>query len=183
MSIVQQDQEVTLALVFINEQIAFHEKRAAKMPERDFRHQMHVDTAEKFKHLAKVVADLQSASQEKRRASKPPSGQQLLLSLEDVSGLPEELLAELSISTSDWQEFDIITLVEAAGGIQTLDKIIIGLYKKTGEIHKRTVVNNRINRMMGKGLIFGVPNRKGVYTTKEMSSLEIEALNKTEGAA
>ena len=183
MTIVLQEQEVTQALVFVNEQISFHERRAEKYADNERRRKMHLDTAAKFSALAKTITDLRAAAQQGQPVPKPVSGQQLSLCLEDVQGLPPELLAELSISTSDWQEFDIITLINDAGGILTLDKILISLFKKTGEIHKRTVVNNRINRMMGKGLLFGVPNRKGVYSTAELSDEQSEKLNNNPGGS
>jgi hypothetical protein len=73
--------------------------------------------------------------------------------LEDIEGLPPELMQELSISDADRLEFTIVGIINEAGGLMSLDKIIIGLYKKSGEIHKRSTLTSRLYRMIQKNLI------------------------------
>ena len=63
-----------------------------------------------------------------------------------------------------------------SGGVLSLDKLLIGLYKKTGEIHKRQALVSRLYRMSQKGVVFGVANKKGFYATRELSDEEIEKL-------
>jgi hypothetical protein len=58
----------------------------------------------------------------------------------------------------------------------SLDKLIIGLYKKTAEIHKRSTLTSRLYRMIQKGLIYSVPYRKGIYSTQELSEDDVKGL-------
>ena len=107
-------------------------------------------------------------------ASSPRS---LALSPEDIEGLPPELIEELSISDSDMADFAILSAVDEAGGVVSLDKLLILMFKKTGEIHKRAALNSRIYRMVQKGTMFAVPGRKGVYSTRELSEEEASAIS------
>jgi hypothetical protein len=93
-----------------------------------------------------------------------------------LNGLPEELIQELNITTGDKTEFAIINLMTEAGGIVSLDRMIVGLYRRTGEIHKRSALLNRLYRMIQKGSIYSVPGKKGVYSTEEMNEQQVEAL-------
>jgi hypothetical protein len=83
----------------------------------------------------------------------------------DYSDLPRELLAELSGRTNRGQSDPLIQVINDNGGTAALDDILIGLYRKTGEIIKRNLLSNRLYRLSKQGLIRIVPNRKGVYTT------------------
>lgn len=87
----------------------------------------------------------------------------------DLEGLPDELIAQLSISESDREEFELLALIEAAGGTMSLDQILIGLYKKRGEIYERVKLNQRLYRMATKGALYSVPGRKGWYSIYEPS--------------
>lgn len=162
-------------IAFIQEQISFHEKRAIAVSGQEWRSKIHLETAAKFKALIALISDLQKKAEETQR--KPPMhGHQLSLNLEDVDGLPEELVKELSISDADRTEFAILTLIEEAGGLLSIDKLLIGLYKKTGEIHKRQYLTNRLYRMVQKGLLFNVPNKKGAYSTEELTADQVEQI-------
>jgi len=163
---------------FVNEQLNFHRQRALVYSEVPFRRKKHLETAEKFEAL---LNDIKAASDilEKAAAQKPiEHPKQLRLSLRpgDVEGLPEELLNELSISSADKAEFAILSILEEAGGIMSLDQIIVGLYLETGEIHKRSAVTNRLYRMAQKGLIHSVSGKKGVYSLKPLSENEAEGI-------
>ncbi|MDA8390887.1 MAG: hypothetical protein M0Z76_09205 [Gammaproteobacteria bacterium] len=164
-------------LEFVNEQFIFHENRANTFDPKTFRAKLHLETANKFKALA---ADLESADKilddnpPKRGAQK---GQiQLSLTFDEVSGLPEELLQELNLSDADKTEFEIVKAIEDAGGIISLDRLLIALYKNTGEIHKRNSLYSRLARMASKSLLFYVPGKKGVYSATQLTADEAARL-------
>jgi hypothetical protein len=133
-------------------------------------------TAARFRALRE---DLEAASREldqkgptviasfgpSNAAAAPP----LTLAPDDIEGLPDELLKELSISASDRTEFAIQALLEEAGGVLSLDRILVGLYKKLGEVHKRQSLISRLYRMGQRDLVFTVPGKKGVYALARLS--------------
>ncbi|MBK8452245.1 MAG: hypothetical protein WAQ53_05940 [Thiofilum sp.] len=87
------------------------------------------------------------------------------LSPQDLEDLPVEVIAQLALSESDNYELELIRLVNSVGGMISLDKLIVLLYRQTGQIADRSQLNARLNRMMRKGMIYNVPKKKGVYTT------------------
>ena len=89
------------------------------------------------------------------------------LRLDELEGLPPELVAELSISESDKTEYAIIRIIEDCGGMAAIDRILVNLFRHTGEIHKRNTLTSRLYRMAQKGEIFAVPSKKGFYSTRE----------------
>lgn len=161
-------------LELVNQQAAFHENMAAKFPAESHRAKLHKKTAEGFRSLADdiVIADkrLDTPSQPSRLQQSGPV--QLSLSIEDIEGLPEELVRELSISGGDKVEFAILNAIEEAGGVISLDRLLIALFKKTGEINKRASITSRLHRMSNKNLIFSVPGKKGIYSTENLSAAQ-----------
>ncbi len=157
-------------LAFVNEQIEFHEKMVQKHGNDSFRSALHKSTAEKFKSL---VSDLESADKllnspiNNKSVSKIPF--QLSLTIEDIEGLPDGLVKELSLSDRDKTEFAIVNAIEAAGGIISLDKLLIALYTMTSEIHKRNSLYSKLSRMASKNLLYYVPGKKGVYSIEQLS--------------
>lgn len=115
---------------------------------------------ERAQKLAKVIELLEPSA-----APKQP---RLTLLPEDLKDLPPELLQELSVTKSDFLDFEIVEIIDAAGGVLTLDQIIIALYRKTQEVHERSKLNSRMYRMAKKGLVKSLEGRKGVYATKEV---------------
>lgn len=161
-------------LEFVNEQIVFHEKMVSKVGATSFRGTLHKSTTDKFKALA---ADLENADKllDAPQPARPQTkGQvQLSLTIDDIAGLPEELVQELSLSDADKTEFEIVNSIEEAGGIISLDKLLISLYKRTGEVHKRNSLYSRLGRMASKNLIYYVPGKKGVYSTDQLSTEDV----------
>jgi hypothetical protein len=100
----------------------------------------------------------------------------ILLSLEDIKDAPKELLEELNLSDTDKQEMLIEAILNDAGGTLSLDKILVELYKRTGQVHKRNVVISRLYRMGNRGLIYSLPGKKGVYSTYEISPQDVKRL-------
>lgn len=169
---------------FVNSQIEFHEKkvdsyakRAEKVPpsirpQYAARVKSHNELLVEFHAALEVLDSLNGKPLQSSALSSPG----LSLTPADIDGLPPELIQELSISDTDMAEFAIISIMNDAGGIMTLDKILIALYKRTGEVNKRTTVNGRIYRMVQKGSLFAVPGKKGVYSTKQITDLEADLI-------
>jgi hypothetical protein len=165
-------------LPFVKEQIAIQERLARKYEDQPWRKDLHEKSAAQFRLLAddmvaaqRIVNKANDAIERSKTASR-----NLSLSLKEIEGLPKELLSELSISDADKLEFSIMNAIEDAGGILSLDKILIALYRETGEIHKRNTITSRLYRMAQKGMIFAVGMRKGIYSTQELSSDEVRQL-------
>ena len=95
---------------------------------------------------------------------------------QDLVGLPEEVIRELNISESDRHDFFIMSIIEKLGGVASIDKIIIGAYRDSEEILERQKLNARLYRMSSKGLVYSHPNRKGVYSLKEIIEEETKEL-------
>jgi hypothetical protein len=104
-----------------------------------------------------VVDELEEA----RRLLKPiPS------SYGDLSDLPPELMKELTGVKVDDLEQQLFTIVVSGGDEADLDSILIELFRKFGIIQTRKFLQNKLYRMMQKGVIHSVQGRKGVYTAK-----------------
>ena len=82
----------------------------------------------------------------------------------DISDLPDELIAQLSGIKTDELEDQIYAVVKAAGEEIELDRLLIELFRRHGDVHERRFLNNKAYRMVQKGLIHQVTGRKGVYT-------------------
>ena len=166
-------------LQFVNDQASFHERQAGKQAAlgNTKRQAKHAATASRFKELA---ASIQEAATQ-LEAAQSPAGQLALLAYggtpptsessaltlrpEDLAGLPPELLLQLKITEGDKLEAAIVEIINEAGGTIILDKLLIGLYRKTNDIHQRSTLVGRLYRMSQKDLVFSVPRKKGVYTT------------------
>lgn len=161
-------------LPFVKDQAEFHEKQAQKYRADPKRYKLHSATSQRFKQLSVII---ESTTQDSGVSlSETPSGNDaglsnraLNITSADIVDLPQELIIELRLTESDQQEFAIVNLVDALGGVASLDRILIDLYRKTGEIIKRTALTAKLYRMTQKKLLFAVPGRKGIYSTKPAS--------------
>lgn len=82
----------------------------------------------------------------------------------DLSDLPEEVIAQLSLTKVDELEQQLRDIVASGdGGEVGLDAIIIELYRRHKVINERRFIMNKLYRMAQKGVISGVDGRKGVY--------------------
>ncbi len=73
------------------------------------------------------------------------------INTDDLSGLPDELLKELSVSQADALDHQITEVFQALGGSADLDQILIGLYRKFQVVQKRRFLQNKLWRMVRKG--------------------------------
>lgn len=159
---------------FVNEEIAFQEKMLEKVSGNKHREEFHTAIRDKFRALLSdlIIADRDLAAIEESKQATLSQKGAMPLSPDDIDGLPDELIKELSISEADKTEFAIVALINDAGGILSLDRILIGVFKNTGEIFKRTAMTSKLYRMSQKGLVYGVPNKKGWYSTQEVTGDE-----------
>jgi len=172
------------ALEFVNKQIAFHKTKAEEFaPSNSRRAQHHAKTADGMTEVANLLTkqSVDIKGLEVELAKRPPAPDRakrpLQLRIEDLDGLPDELIQELSVTDGDRLDFTIYTIIEELGGIASLDQLLIALYRKTGEVHKRPNVNSRLYRLTTRGgELFNVPGKKGVYATHELTQDEIDAL-------
>ncbi len=156
---------------FVNSQLSFHERMADKLKANPKRAEKHQETAESFRKLLIYLESITNTSEQR-----PKKAIQLSLSFEEIEGLPPELVQELSVSDGDRMDFTIMRIVEELGGIASLDRILIGIYRETGEVMKRNTLTSRVYRMGQKNLLFPVPGKKGVYSLKELTEVEVAAI-------
>ncbi|WP_370469887.1 hypothetical protein [Snodgrassella alvi] len=83
-----------------------------------------------------------------------------------VRSLPEDLKEEISLNDTDKFEIDVLNLVDRAKNKRiSINNLLIALRITTGKTYSRTILNNRLYRMVKKNILFSVPGRKGLYTT------------------
>lgn len=162
---------------FVKDQISFQERMVRKFSSDPKRQKLHQESAAKFKEL---MGDLEAADKKLDDPAFAPKPlaliQQLSLFPKEYEDLPDELKKELSISEADKTEHMILALMEEAGGIISLDRILVGLYTKTGDIHKRVTMTSRMYRMSQKGYAYPVPGKKGVYSIRQLTEDEVTKL-------
>ena len=160
---------------FVNDQIAFHKNQAERYKSSKFRNSKHLETARQFESLLDYIRQSERKL-EARPQEIPPSGKpkQLRLSLtpEELEGLPQELLSELS--SGDRTEFLILNILEDLGGIASLDQLLVGIFRRTKEIVKRSTLTSRLYRMAQRNLLYTAPGKKGVYSLQPLSKEEVE---------
>lgn len=168
---------------FVNKQIAHYTHQLGT--KRGNGHAVYQAVLENFNELLTFLESLSDTSFQVTSNTKPitnkaslaklPPGffdNPLALTSQDVEGLPQEVKKELN--DLDELEIAILDLVNGAGGILILDKIIAGLYHTTGAAHQRNQLAAKLYRMSKKGLIYSVPKKKGLYTTSKLTDNEGE---------
>ncbi len=150
---------------FVKGQMEFHLRQADRFAEEPRRATLHATTAAQFRLLLEGLDALhawQEANPGWESAHKIDRSKRLALSWDEIEGLPPELLAELSLSESDRTEFNILSSVRELGGVASLDRLLVYIYRQSGEVMKRTALNQRLYRMIQKELLHSVPGKKGV---------------------
>ncbi len=165
---------------FVKEQAEFNERSASKYRNDEKRSLSYQQRAATFREL---LADLENLSSPKAQdRSLPLPGIQFAthLTQEDIKDLPEELLKELGLTESDRKDFLCAEIIDELGGVASINKILIGIFRRTNEVEKRTRLVSRLYRMTGKGLIYPHPTMKGVYSTKPVSENDIVSVLSSE---
>jgi hypothetical protein len=82
----------------------------------------------------------------------------------EMEDLPDELKAQIqAIKVGDVERTIIAMLRDDFEGIANLDEILVGLFRRKGEVFDRQLVSNKLYRMNKSGLVVSVPKKKGVY--------------------
>jgi hypothetical protein len=104
-----------------------------------------------------VISELENL----RRITKP-----IPASYGDLSDLPAELVKELSGIKVDDLEEQLFTIIKSGEEVD-LDAILIELFRRFEVVQTRKFLQNKLWRMVQKGIVYSVPRRKGVYTATE----------------
>jgi hypothetical protein len=156
---------IASSIAFVKQQIEYQDRRALMTREDAKKLNFHIETAKRFRSLLQFLEESQKNPQHENNelAGIDPTG---ALMPRELVGLPQELIDELITGGGiDKQELVIVQLIESAGGMLSLNRIQIGIYKNTGEIIKRPVLTAKLYRMVQSGMIYRVPKKKGIYTT------------------
>lgn len=111
-----------------------------------------------------------------RRITKP-----IPASYGDLSDLPPELVKELTGTKVDDLEQQLFTIIKTGGTEVDLDAILIELYRRFQVIQTRKFLQNKLWRMAQKGVVYSVPNRKGIYTATKPDEIMIVPAQKLTG--
>jgi hypothetical protein len=132
------------------------------------------ERADRRQEVVRALKELLKERRELKRLTEP-----LPNTLGDISDLPEELLGELTITNVGELDSQIYTIINAAGKKADLDTILVGLFKRFGEIHKRRTLGNKLWRMIQKedGTIWATPDEKGTYQTTDPAKSNPKAVN------
>ncbi len=165
-------------VAFVKDQVGVQQKLARKYDEDSYRSGLHQKTASNFAELGRFLEEIQKkGTQQTAYLNRGDSPQKrILLTFEEIENAPDELLKELNLTDTDRQELMIEFLIADAGGVLSLDKIMIELYKRTREVPKRNALVSRLYRMASRGMIYNVPGKKGVYSTYELSEAEAKKM-------
>lgn len=151
---------------FVNEQLEYQLARAEHYEKQNdsVRVDAYKKRARQFQELADFI---------KNNYSQPSSlSSSIYISPDDIRDIPPELLAQLNISDSEKQDFQIIEAIDSVGGVASIDKILIAYYHRTKEIFDRQKLMAKLYRMSVKGVVYSHPSKKGVYSTKLIEEKE-----------
>lgn len=170
---------LTKHMAVVNDHIAI-QNRLAKRYENDVRRSsLHIASRDNFIALLEAMVEADAALSAAQERAARPSSQEPTLTLrpDELEDLPQELLNELSDgAVPDKADIALFQVIEERGGIASLDQILVGLYRKTGELTKRTTLTSKIYRLTQKGQLFSVPNKKGAYSTRKLTEDEASSL-------
>lgn len=170
----------------VNREAARHEQEASRPDRTEKQRAKHAQLVQEMRHvasemqaLAARVQELESENQALKQSGFGTGGADdqdqdpdedgspargFGLSPDDLEGLPPEVMAELNITAADKFESFIVSKIRQAGGVLSLDKLIIACYRERGEVHKRNLLNAKLYRMTRKRLLWSVPKKKALYT-------------------
>ena len=159
-------QSIVDVIAFCQEQRAFHESKAALPRYTDKQRAAHQVLAKGFSDSIALIESMQAAGVAPAQLTEAGSGSEdidKLFEIDpfDLSELPTELVEELSISAADHQDAQIIQLMRLAKRPLSINEILVGLFRKFGQQHKRNPLSARLYRIAQKGDIVSVD--KGVY--------------------
>lgn len=151
---------------FVKDQVEYQEKQAERFLARKEASKAKAAQG-RAAMFRQMLLDIEA---QERPAPRKAAIDPVRLSPADIEDLPAELLGELSLNESDKKEFVILDIINEVGGIASLDRILVSLYRRTGEIEKRPKMVSRLYRMTSKGLISAHPTKKGIYSTNPIDA-------------
>jgi hypothetical protein len=165
-------------IAFVKEQISFQLRMASKYSTNAYRSNLHHNAVMQFQGILALLESLRDGPADvgESPAKAVNARRRIMLSLDDLKNIPSDLLNELNLSDTDKQDMLIESIIADSGGILSLDKILVELYRRTGAIHKRNTVISRLYRMGNRGLIYSLPSKKGIYSTYELSEQDVKRL-------
>jgi hypothetical protein len=176
-------------IAIVKKHIGIQQELAKKYEDSPYRKGQHLESAKNFADLEQFLNEIQKkGTDDTSYLNRGDSARKRLhLTYEDIADLSEEHLKELSLTEADRQDLVVEHIIAQNGGVYSLDKIMVDLFRKTKEFPKRNTITSRLYRMVGKGMIFNVPGKKGVYSTFEMTPDEAKKMfgvdSETEEAA
>lgn len=163
---------------FVKRQIRYHERQAYRLRIDPEKEKMHTDYRQHFESIQSVLSENEALKREveelKTNTQIPAAITSLatdhsVLTAADLIGLPPELLAQLNVPEQDEQEKIILSILAENGGIISLDKLLIGLWRKNQQVvPQKKNTTTKLYRMIAKKLIYKVPGKRGLYTTEPM---------------
>ncbi|MBK6802824.1 MAG: hypothetical protein IPG83_15460 [Novosphingobium sp.] len=85
-----------------------------------------------------------------------------------LEDLPEALRNQLQLAkVADLDQAIVDLIRDDLEGVANLDEILVGLYRRRGEVLERHFLSNKLYRMNKAGLIRSVSGKKGVYESVE----------------
>ena len=170
-------------VAFVKEHIGIQHKLAKKYEDSPYRKGQHLDSAKSFTELEQFLNEIQRNGTDDtsylNRGNSPLK--RLHLTYEDIADLNEDQLKELNLTEADKQDLVVEHIIAQRGGVYSLDKIMVDLFRQTREFPKRSTITSRLYRMVGKGMIYNVPGKKGVYSTYEMTADEAKKMFGVDG--
>jgi hypothetical protein len=165
-------------IAFVKEQMVAQESLAKKYEATPYRAGRHLTAAQRCRILLDDLESLKKKTAEGADAASRAhnASRRVSLTLQDIEDLPEDLIKELNITETDRLELIIEDIISSAGGVQSLSKILVELYKRTGEVHKRTATVSRLFRMAQRSVIYNVPGKKGIYSTHPISEQDAKQM-------
>lgn len=168
---------------FVKEHVGIQQRLAKKYDDSPYRKGQHLESAKNFADLAQFLTEIQKRgtgdTSYLNRGDSPLK--RLHLTYEDIADLSEDQLKELNINDADKQDLVVEHIIAENGGVYSLDKIMVDLFRQTKEFPKRNTITSRLYRMVGKGIIYNVPGKKGVYSTFEMTPDEAKKMFGVDG--
>lgn len=155
-------------IVLVKSQIAHYQRQIERFPPDSPKYRP--DQVAMYRRLVKVHQELMSYLESLAKGDNSPPQDvdpppQDAGDPEDLSDLPEELLKQLSDTVTKDSTDPLVEIIKDRGGTANLDEVLIDLYRKHGEIGKRTQISNRLYRLAQRHRVWKVKGKKGIYTT------------------
>jgi hypothetical protein len=152
---------ITELIGFCKRQSAYHRKKAAEPDIRTEWAARHSDTAQSLDEIAEYLSSAPAGGS--TATGDPSQGDLFALDPFNLDDIPGELLDELKISKADKVDAQIVELLKIAGRPLTISEVLVGLFRKFGDQHKRTGLSARLYRMAQAKTLVQIEGERGTY--------------------